>query len=327
MSSIVTDYQMDPQVNAVLSHWNLPSDATARLINVSENHTYMVDCQTQRWVLRVHRDGNHSVQAIRSEIAWTEALQQDGALLTPRVIPGIDGHKVQKVWLDGIGSRFLVLFEFVPGSSPNETCDLTAPFEQLGGITARAHLHSIGWSRPGGFTRMSWNTETMFGRDGLWGDWRDAPNVTPDILGVLERVEERVKCGLTALGRGAEDYGLIHADMRLANLLTIGDTIQVIDFDDAGMGWFLYDFAAAVSFMEDDPRLPDWKEAWLRGYRTIRPLPDRAEQDIDTLIMLRRLALLAWIGSRIESPEPQALAPDFARVSAELGKNYLTSLD
>jgi hypothetical protein len=35
------------------------------------------------------------------------------------------------------------------------------------------------------------------------------------------------------------------------------------------------------------------------------------------------LALLAWIGSHIEAPEPQAMAKDFARVSAELGERYL----
>jgi hypothetical protein len=35
------------------------------------------------------------------------------------------------------------------------------------------------------------------------------------------------------------------------------------------------------------------------------------------------MALLAWIGSHIEAPEPQALAPDFARVTAELGAAWL----
>ena len=41
--------------------------------------------------------------------------------------------------------------------------------------------------------------------------------------------------------------------------------------------------------------------------------------------MLRRMALLAWIGSHIEAPEPQELAPDFARVTAELGEEYLSN--
>ena len=42
--------------------------------------------------------------------------------------------------------------------------------------------------------------------------------------------------------------------------------------------------------------------------------------------MLRRMALLAWIGSHIEAPEPQALAPDFAANTARLGRDWLDRL-
>jgi len=89
----------------------------------------------------------------------------------------------------------------------------------------------------------------------------------------------------------------------------------------------MYDFAAAVSFIEDDPRIPELKFAWLKGYRTVRALEHEDEAEIDTLIMLRRMALLAWIGSHSEAPEPQKYAPDFARNTAALGKAYLSTLD
>jgi Ser/Thr protein kinase RdoA (MazF antagonist) len=88
----------------------------------------------------------------------------------------------------------------------------------------------------------------------------------------------------------------------------------------------MYDFAAAISFMEDDPRVPGLKEAWLRGYRKVRPLSPEDEAEIDTFVMLRRMALLAWIGSHIEAPEPQALAPGFAATTARLGAAYLDRL-
>jgi len=37
---------------------------------------------------------------------------------------------------------------------------------------------------------------------------------------------------LARFGSGAARFGLIHADMRLANLLVDGDDVCVIDFDD-----------------------------------------------------------------------------------------------
>jgi hypothetical protein len=38
---------------------------------------------------------------------------------------------------------------------------------------------------------------------------------------------------------------------------------------------------------------------------------------------LRRMALLAWIGSHMEAPEPRALAPDFATNTEKLGEAWL----
>ena len=111
--------------------------------------------------------------------------------------------------------------------------------------------------------------------------------------------------------------------MRLANLLVDDAGTRLIDFDDCGFGWLMYDFAAAISFIEDDPRIPEFKAAWLRGYRSERALDAEDEAEIDTFVMLRRMALLAWIGSHIEAPEPQALAPDFAANTAWLGRNWL----
>ena len=42
--------------------------------------------------------------------------------------------------------------------------------------------------------------------------------------------------------------GLIHADFSLANLLIHKGDLRVIDFDDCGLGWFLYDAVTSVFF-------------------------------------------------------------------------------
>ena len=111
--------------------------------------------------------------------------------------------------------------------------------------------------------------------------------------------------------------------MRLANLLIDDNGTRLIDFDDCGFGWFLYDFAAAISFMEDDPRIPNLKSNWLQGYRKIRAISENDENEIETFIMLRRMALLAWVGSHIETPEASSLAPDFSKITVQIAENYL----
>lgn len=310
--------------NASLPLWPVPGDARARLINVSENATYLVEAEGFRSVLRVHRPAYHSRRGIEQELAWSQALAADGMVLTPPPIPGLDGELVQESHVEGLPEpRFMVMFAFAPGRQPDENEDLAAPFERLGAIAARTHLHSRAWARPEPLERLVWDADTVFGPEANWGDWRDAPNVTPEIRAVLEEAEALVCRRLAAFGKGPERYGLVHADMRLANLLIEGETTTLIDFDDCGLGWFLYDFATGISFMEDHPQVPALRRAWVKGYRSVRPLPDEEEAEIDTFVMLRRMALLAWIGSHIEAPEPQAMAPHFAANTAGLARDYL----
>jgi len=309
--------------------WDVPEDATARLINISENATYLVEGSGDfRSILRVHRENYHSRNAIACELAWSTALHEEGGVITPAYFKGKNGEAIQDAKLDEMTNpRHMVMFEFVEGVEPDEDADLVGPFEELGEIAARTHKHSIRWQRPENFERLIWNTETVFGSNPTWGDWRDGPNVGVAEREVLERLEQVVANRLDAFGRGPERYGLIHADMRLANLLIYNGSTRLIDFDDCGLGWFLYDFAAGISFMEDHPQVPALKDAWVKGYRKVRDLPAEDEAEIDTFIMLRRMALMAWIGSHSEVEFAQQLAPDFAKNTVALADNYLRQFD
>lgn len=319
---------LDRLAQASLPLWDMPAGAKARLINVSENATYLVEAPGgYKAVLRIHRENYHTRRAIECELAWLEALDDADVVTTPGVHVGRDGDPIQEGRIDGLAApRFMVLFHFVEGAAPDESGDMTGGYEELGAIAARCHDHVIGWRKPDDFQRLTWDEETVYGREPTWGNWRDAPEVTPEVARVLEEVETTVRARLEAFGKAPERFNLIHADMRLANLLIDGSGARLIDFDDCGWGWFLYDFAAAISFIEDDPRIPDLKAAWVRGYRSVRALGAAEEAEIDTFIMLRRMALLAWIGSHIEAPEPQALAPGFAATTARLGADYLKTI-
>ncbi|NPD14200.1 phosphotransferase [Xinfangfangia sp. D13-10-4-6] len=310
-------------VEASLPLWPLPAGAEARLLNIAENLTWLIRAGAFRAVLRVHRPGYHSRRGIGQELAWSQALAREAGIDTPAPIAGVNGELVQEGSVPGLGPRHMVLFEFAPGRQPDEDEDLVAPFHTLGAIAARTHLHAQGWAAGEDLERLVWDEDAVFGAGATWGDWRDAPNVTPEICVVLEAVEALLRQRLALWGKGRARYGLIHGDMRLANLLISEGRTVLIDFDDSGLGWYLYDFAAAISFMEDHPQVPALRAAWTEGYRGVAPLSDEEEREIDTFVMLRRMALLAWIGSHIEAPEPRAMAPHFAEGTARLGRIWL----
>ena len=305
----------------VLNLWDIDTDSRIELINRAENLTFRVRIPSGNdLILRLHRKGYHSRQAIESELAWSQALRSSTTVSTPRAVRGLDGHHVQS---DASG-RIMTLFEFVQGHMPGSNHDFAVMFEKVGCIAAQAHMHALHWSPPAGFVRPEWNLRSIFGPDAIWGDWRIAPAMSQSARQILEMAERQVRQRLTTYGRSAIRYGLIHADMRMANLLIDDQTIRLIDFDDCGKGWFMYDFAASISFMELDSRVPVYLAAWLRGYRSVRTISAADEAAIPSLVMLRRFALLAWIASRSDATEAQEFAPEFAEGTAQLAHAYLS---
>jgi len=292
---------------------------SAHLLNLSENHTFRIDVPCGgRFILRVHRPGYQSAVAIDSELEWLAALRAQTDLRLPRVIPGGNGRLVQTLRPAGEAPRRAVMFAFEPGLEPQFGAGLVGLFETLGRYAAIAHRHALGFRPSPLFSRPVWNAAAILDPDGLWGDWRRAPGVTGTIASRLAALDAQLRARLAPYGQEAGRFGLIHADMRLANLLVDGDRVTLIDFDDCGFGWLMYDFAAAVSFHETDPALRGLRQSWLTGYRAVRPLAAADEAVLDTMVLLRRMALLAWIGSHGETDLARAHAPGFAGDTADL---------
>ncbi|MFG1181504.1 phosphotransferase enzyme family protein [Xanthobacter versatilis] len=304
-----------------LPKWGLPPDAALNLMSISENATFRATAGAGDLVLRVYRPGYHTPAEIRSELAWIEALRAEDVVPTPRIIPTLDGRRLVEID-DGGTPRRMAAFAFVPGAEPQEGAGLPGWFGHLGAIHARLHAHARRWTRPQGFTRKVWDFESMLGQRPLWGDFRAALGLDAPGRALLERTAGVLKDRLGPLSQPGS-FGLIHADLRLANLLVEGEKLTLIDFDDCGFSWFLYDFAAAVSFIEHSPVVPELKAAWLEGYRTRAPLPDAAEDALDVFVMLRRMLLTAWVASHAETPTAQAMGVAYTEGTLGLAERFL----
>jgi Ser/Thr protein kinase RdoA (MazF antagonist) len=309
-----------------LARYGFTDQRTCRMINLSENATYLVeDPGTGRaGILRVHRENYHGPAEIESELDWLTALREDTEVSTPVVIPTTDGQRLVTCRPRG-GDRHAVLFEVVPGIEPDDVALELSSFETLGQITAQMHQHARSWQRPAGFDRFAWDWEHSFGAQPRWGRWQDGIGVGGEETKLLGAAVDLVQQRLEQYGTGPERFGLVHADLRLANLLVDGDRVNVIDFDDCGFSWYMYDFGTAVSFLEHDPRLPEWQQAWLHGYRSVAALTDEDVDMLATFVMMRRLLLVAWMGSHAHSRECQELGPGYTAGSCELARRYLAS--
>lgn len=316
--------RLETGLRGALHHWGLPSDASLRLLSISENATYLAESAdgVRRLVLRIQRPDYHSDAEIASELAWIQAIRSAGVVNVPPPVKTGDG-RLLCVFSAGDLAHRVVAFEWMAGREPDLSTGLAGWYRVLGQINARLHQHSRQWVKPAGFVRKVWCFDTLIGDGAYWGDWRKALGLGEPGRAVLERLQQLLAAQTQSYGMDETRFGLVHCDMRPANLLVDGDQLSVLDFDDCGISWFMYDFAACVSFLEEDARIPELQAAWLEGYRSVAPLAAEDEAAIPMFIMLRRLQLTAWIASHAETPTAQSMGTDYTCGTVALAERYL----
>jgi Ser/Thr protein kinase RdoA (MazF antagonist) len=292
----VTD--MTELARLACAQYEIAPDARLHLFPLTENWTYRIESSgAAATVLRIYRPGGRSTAEVMSELAWMRALGEDVGSLVPAVIPTTAGSQVLELTREPpLPPCYCVMFSCAPGGEPAE--DELAPwFPKLGEITARLHQHARSWTRPPWFRRPRWDISTTIGNQPHWGPWQSSVTDAEEIR-QLQQLAEVVMRRLRGFGIGADRFGLVHADLRLANLLVDRDRITVIDFEDCGLSWYLYDLACALTFNEGRADVRELVALWVDGYRRVEHLSAEDEEEIDTFLMLRRLMLTAYAGLR-----------------------------
>jgi Ser/Thr protein kinase RdoA (MazF antagonist) len=300
-----TVQELSAMTGAGLGNWGLGPEASARLISLSENATFLASDPSsgREIVIRVQRLGYSSKEAVLSELAWVNALIKDHAADTAAPVKAVNGDYLVDMQTSEGESRVAVAFEKLNGREPDLTqSDLAHWMRVLGRMTARLHAHARAWQRPAWFTRRRWDFDAMFGPQAYWGSWREAQGLDAQGAEIMEKTLGICRKATDEFGCGSENFGLIHADLRVTNILADGDRLHLIDFDDAGFCWYLFDFAAALSYLEQDPRFPEFARAWVEGYEEVRKLSARERAMLPYFSIMRRIELSAWCGSHSEVP-------------------------
>lgn len=326
-------------VRAVASGWGLDCQRIdARLIAVSENATFRLEVDRHPYaVLRVHRPAYVDPQQIASELTWVQALAAGTDVKVPQVLPLTDGSLVlavdqQQADLDGgdeaaDDSRqpwYVVAFAFVEGAVLEDVADTRPYYRRIGEITAQFHDHAEQWQKPGGFDRFTWNLEDMIGPTSRWGDWRAAA-LSPAQLEVMGAAEAKARDVIAPLRESTASRGLIHADLRPSNIMISGNQLTVIDFDDCGFSWFLYDFASAFSFIEHESYTHALAKDWVAGYTAVRPLGEEQIQQACALSMIRRLQMVGWTTTHRQDALPAQIWDQQIPGTERIAAQYLRS--
>jgi Ser/Thr protein kinase RdoA (MazF antagonist) len=282
-------------VDQALTLWDM-TGAKYRFVAGRENLVYCVFHDGERHALRLKRPGYRERKELASELDWMAEMARAGlSVPTPRL-------SKSRNRLEQVGGHFVDVITWLPGTplgqsrAPLQLADPERVFSDLGAEMARLHLACDAWTAPEGFTRCTWDIAGLLGRAPLWGRFWENPMLDTATCLMLRDFRTEATQELSRLDL---DAGLIHADLVPENVLIDGTKLRIIDFDDGGYGFRLFDVATALLKHRADPKYPALKQALLGGYLSVRPL-DMAQ--LDLFLALRAVTYVGWIISRMDEP-------------------------
>jgi len=317
--------------SAALRNWGIV-DYVPKLLKQRENYVYAVHTtKGTSAVLRVHRQHYHSEASLRSELQWLAHLHEAG-LAVPRPIADLRGELLVRQTSDEIPEpRSVDMLSWVPGkvlgesgvSLPWPTAELRRIFFALGAAMAELHKTSDDWRVPRGFVRHAWDSEGLLGETPFWGRFWENEALDSGQRDMLRRARSLLRDELARYTEAGGDYGLIHADLIRENVLVSPDSIALIDFDDGGFGWRLFDLATALIRNRAEPSYALIETALIDGYRSCRNLTDADLEKLPMFMLLRSCTYLGWIRTRSDVPGGREKTQRFIAECCALTEDYL----
>lgn len=280
------------------AHWN---GAPLRLIRNRENAVFEMEIPNGRAALRLHREGYQDDAAIRSELWWCTALAAQGVEV-PAALPSHNGASLVTLSTGRKASAITWVAGAALGEAgrPFDTPlqDLVDRHQSLGQLLARFHGTTDRLALPPEFTRPRWDIPGLVGDTPFWGRFWDHPVATPDQRAVLVSARAFLHDQLSDhLGKGG-DFGPIHADVLRENVLVNDRSLSLIDFDDSGFGFRLYDLGTALFQSLFEPAYPDIRDALMAGYGTDN------RQMVEVFILARTCASVGWTMPHLGLSDP-----------------------
>jgi Ser/Thr protein kinase RdoA (MazF antagonist) len=231
--------------------------------------------ESGQYLLRVHWTGYRDEAAVQLELEWLSAMREECDLPVPEPIRTLDGALHVRIASPDIPDpKCCSILRWVRGRRIGGRA-VAKHYSAQGQLMAKMHNFSEAWSMPGPARPREYNHSGLL-RDipALCLPIDDIWSLLPaEYRGPFTSVSEQVRDAMETLGVGASVYGLIHADLGVdANLLFWHGHPRAIDFDEFGLGYWVYDLAVALEHCREQEDFARNRDALLDSYCGVRTL-------------------------------------------------------
>jgi len=317
--------RLRPHAVRVLAAFGL-KPTSLRQLTAASNIIFRVDSENgRRFVLRMTSPKSaHSIENVRSEMAWVCALFRDPDIIVPEPIPMPGGEFVLPLDAPNLpGAWHCTLQRLLPGEPLSERCTLENVALQ-GSLSARLHTHGEQFALPEGFHIRSYRTPFPYSDPTFANpepimlfDRCSEKLMPPDRLDVFRLAHDRIQEVIDRLFETRTPH-VIHNDLHFWNVLIHRGRPAALDFEDLLCGHPIQDLATTLYYYRHNERYEELLSAFREGYEGIRPWPEDREGSLEALIAARGIMLANYVAASQDAAE-RSIAPEYlARVEERL---------
>lgn len=285
--SIMRDFlesdESDTLIHSLLENWGFEQDSV-RFLRASSNFVFVFERNGEKYILRVTPHGDRN--KLTDEVALLSFLSMNEVSVnTP--VRSKNGNMVEEAKSD-LGVFQAVVFRFLSGAQ-YEIEELSEKQFYVWG-EALGHLHDCSKQ----FVKKNST------RNDYVQQLAELDSFLPQSEDLARRELETIKTWLTTLDINQDNYGIIHFDFELDNLIWDGDNVQIIDFESSMEHWHTADIAFALrDLFNGDVDLSNQSfQLFLKGYRSKMHVTDG---EIDAIPMFLRFHNLITFGDLLRT--------------------------
>jgi Ser/Thr protein kinase RdoA (MazF antagonist) len=271
-------------LSQVVADYRVPEPESCRFLTRGDADIYRVKTATKNFYLKVHRPPQ-SLERTEAEASFVCALSASGVPVV-KPIRRMDGSFAFRVSAPE-GVRPILLFEEAP--PPIQLGLNEELLSQIGENVALVHKAADDFDTDFGIPEMDVNSflqERVFHSCQYLSKLEGA---------YLQDVSVGLEGFLQKQSRKSPEFGLCHADLVISNVrLTTRGTITLFDFGNAMKTWRALELATmywSLGNRNQDSQEQLW-EAFLRGYESIRSLPQALSERLAGMLVFRQIGFL-----------------------------------
>ena len=288
-------------------------------INHGFNTTFkLLSTAGKSYAMRINTNSKKWPEHVWAEVQWMQKIAKEGLVQVPVPVANLQGEFFSNHYFFYEGGNLnILLTNWIDGAVVEENPSEGQLF-QLGKSMALLHESGKTWVAQGYANFKKIDIPLMVERDNLFEEVDH--QISEELYELLRGVNLDASKVFESL-RERSLPQLIHADLHFGNVIADNDSISILDFDDAGMGYPLQDLANTIFYLRENF---DKEQHLIAGYESVAPFPEYEAIELEALIASRALTLLNYL-FETTTAEDKALIPRYLEKTVRRLNNYKQS--